>query len=251
MRGEVQGSLARVLACAQIHTFLQKELDHILATVFTGPNEARLHLRFRNVRFRTAVVGEKTLRNIEPSNARSSLEIQMRAARGEKLGGLWTIVGEAAVDRALVVAGSSMVIDNGPVIQQHLHERSLHTGPLRMDACCHQAESGGSATIHVCFGIDFRAGLQQNLRDLCSILWRLLTITLDTIGRYVMQERSSMFARRASANQFLLFPQQPLKCRDVSFDDRIRGSFESGHRRTFPRGRFEVFRKLRPTFEAM
>src|SRR6266496_2896138 len=105
MRGKVQGSLARVLACAQIHTFLQKKLDHILATVFTGPNEARLHLRFRNVRFPTAVVGEKTLHNIEPSNARSSLEIQMRAASGEKLGGLWSIVVQTAVDCAMVVAG--------------------------------------------------------------------------------------------------------------------------------------------------
>jgi len=82
----------------------------------------------------------------------------------------------------MAVAGSSKVIDYGPVIQQNAHERDLHTGPLGMDAGCHQAESRGSATVHVCFRVDLRAGLQEKLPNLDGVLWRLLTVALDTIS---------------------------------------------------------------------
>src|SRR5258705_13718823 len=186
MRSQVQRCFSRVLACPEIHTFVQQILDHILATILTSPNETRLQLRFCSVRFQTAVIVEETLNYIEPSHTGCSFEVQSRAAAGEKLGGLWAIVGEAAVDRAIIIAGSSSVADSSSVIQQNLQEGVLHTCPLWMNARCYQADSCRSATIDVRLGVDLGAAIQQNCRDFDSVLWRLLTVTFDAISRYVV-----------------------------------------------------------------
>src|SRR5216684_3059238 len=93
-RRPVQAGLSVSVLRTQMDTPPQQEIDDGGSTVLTSPPEACLQLRFRGIRFQTAVVVEELLDRIEPSHSGRPLEIQSRAMVREKLSGLWTPIGQ-------------------------------------------------------------------------------------------------------------------------------------------------------------
>jgi hypothetical protein len=84
-----------------------------------------------------------------------------------------------------------------------------------------QSERGGPPAIGVGFGIDFRAGVQQHLRDLDNVLGSLLPEVLDAIRGNVMEQSGAMLAGRTHSYQSRIIAQQPFEPLDITVDDRV------------------------------
>ena len=82
----MQTGLSVNIVRPQVDSMFHQEIDHIVSPVFTSPQKARLHLRFCRYRFQAAIIFEEPLDYIEPSYSSRSLQIQSRAAPGQKLG---------------------------------------------------------------------------------------------------------------------------------------------------------------------
>src|SRR5207248_1240194 len=93
--GPVKAGLSVVALHANINTSLQQKFDHIVAAIAAGPEEASTKLLHCGARLQAAVGVEIVLHKIESSQSGCRLQVQGRAALGEKPGSLRLSIGQA------------------------------------------------------------------------------------------------------------------------------------------------------------
>src|SRR5437763_7397027 len=95
-----------------------------------------------------------------------------------------------------------------------------------MNAGGHKPERGAVAAVNIGTRIHVRARAKQQIRDFDDVLGGLLAVAFNTVGRYVMKERGTMFAAGAPVHKLGMSAQQAAKDRYLAGDDGICGSFE-------------------------
>src|SRR4029453_9537829 len=127
------------------------------------------------------------------------------------------------------------------MVEQNVDAPELNTGLVWRRAGCHETKRRApAAAIHLCAGVDLRAGIEQDLRDLGDVLWRHLSIALDPVRGHVVEQRGAVLARRAGTYQPWIVAKQPPERLAVAGDDGANSGFERGDRRRRLRQRFEV-----------
>ena len=148
----------------------------------------------------------------------------------------------------MCVAGEIGVLDLRAVLEQQLDQRDLHARPTGMRARRDQAERRGPAAVHLGLGIDLGARVEQDLRDPHDVLRRFLAISLDPVGRHVVQQRGIVLALRACADQLRPLAQQSLQRLLVAVHDRLRGGLVGSAR---VREGIEVCAEFLPALESV
>ncbi len=89
------------------------------------------------------------------------------------------------------------------------------------------------AAVHIGQRVDLRAAIEQRPRELDRIGRRLLAVTLDAIGRNVVEQRGTMHrgieaadARRSSAHEFRMRAQRFFNGRQISRNHAFHRGFE-------------------------
>src|ERR1044072_3498700 len=223
----MQRSLSGSVTTVQIEPLLQKELHDFRSPVSARQTEGLLEIFLADVSFWFAAPAEILLEDIELTHASRGRERQLCAAIGKISCGFATTICEAAPDRTLLIAAAGPVIDFRAMVQQDLYELVLHTGVVRMHAGRSETERRGAASVNICFRIHLGARVYKQFRDLNDVSRRPLPVSLDAIGRNVMQQRCTMFMLRSDSHQSRIRFQQALERFDIARDDRVGRSFNS------------------------
>ena len=120
---------------------------------------------------------------------------------GKEFRGIGLAVAETRAHEGARAAGQARFISAGAAVEQELHQRLLHAGLLRMNACGNEAERGAAAVVDVRTGIHVGAGAKQQIGNLNDVLWGLLTVSFDTVRRDVMKQRATVFAAGAQVHK--------------------------------------------------
>ena len=169
---------------------------------------------------------------MDASKAGRSYEIERGAAARQMRRGVWLPVGEARTDQGVVVAGATLQIHAGTMVEQDVDHPELNTRRVGRRAGRNETKRRAlAASIHLCARIDVGAGLEQDFRNLLDVFRGHLAIALDAVCRNVVQQRGAMLARRARTYQPGIVAEQPSERLAVAVDDGTNGGFEGGDRR--------------------